>query len=45
LFTSLPERLKHFYKKGSLLQAGAIIISIAATGAGYLVGRVRELRE
>jgi len=39
LFTAIPERLGCFYKKGSLCQAGAIIISIAATGAGYLVGK------
>jgi len=40
LFTSIPGRLRKFYKKGSLSQVGAIIISIAATGVGYLVGRV-----
>jgi glucosyl-dolichyl phosphate glucuronosyltransferase len=38
LFTSIPQRLKGFYKKGRLLQAGMIIISIIATGMGYFVG-------
>ncbi len=42
LFTSIPERLKRFYKKDCLLQVGTIIISIATTGAGYLVGRLRS---
>lgn len=41
LFTAIPERLKGFYKKGSLSQAGAIMISIAAVGVGYLVGRLK----
>ena len=40
LFTSIPQRFKGFYRKGSLFQVGAIIISIAATGAGYLVGKL-----
>jgi glycosyltransferase involved in cell wall biosynthesis len=39
LFTSIPQRLKEFYRKGRLLQAGAIIISIVSTGTGYLVGK------
>jgi glucosyl-dolichyl phosphate glucuronosyltransferase len=38
LFTSIPQRLLRFYKKGRLLQAGTIIISIIATGTGYLLG-------
>lgn len=42
LFTSIPQRLKHFYKKGSLSQIGIIVLSIAATGLGYLVGKVRR---
>jgi hypothetical protein len=42
LFTAIPEKLKVFYKEGSLLQAGAIIISIIAVGMGYLVGRVKR---
>lgn len=41
LFTAIPERLRRSYKKGSLSQAGAIIISIAATGTGYLVGKLK----
>jgi hypothetical protein len=41
LFTSIPERLKGFYKRGSLLQTGAIIMSIVATGVGYLIGRAK----
>lgn len=44
LLTSIPQRLRYFYKKGSLPQAGAIIISIAATGAGYVRGKVRHQR-
>lgn len=42
LFTSIPGRLRYFYNKGSLSQLGAIIISIAATGTGYLLGRARR---
>jgi glucosyl-dolichyl phosphate glucuronosyltransferase len=38
LFTAIPQRLKRFYHKGRLLQAGTIIIMIIATGVGYLVG-------
>jgi len=41
LCTSIPQRLKRFYKKGSLPQIGAIMISIAATGIGYLAGKVK----
>jgi len=44
LFTSIPGRLKYSYKKGSLSQVGAIMISIAATGAGYFIGKVRKPR-
>ncbi|MBA7502778.1 hypothetical protein ES706_01372 [subsurface metagenome] len=40
-FTSIPERLRHFYQKSSFLQAATIIISIAATGAGYLIGKIK----
>lgn len=43
LFKFLPERLRHFYKKGSLSQAGAVITSIGATGLGYLVHRLRQV--
>jgi len=42
LYTSIPHRLKRFYKKGSMSQIGAIMISIATTGTGYLVGKVRR---
>jgi len=42
LFKSIPERLSRFYKKDNLLQTGAIIISIAATGLGYLIGRLKS---
>jgi len=42
LFISIPERLREFYRKGSLLQVRTIIISILATGIGYLVGKMRE---
>lgn len=42
LFASIPERLKRFYTKGCLLEMGAIMISIAATGVGYMVGRVQS---
>jgi len=41
LLTSIPERLKHIYKKGSLPQAVTIIISIVATGAGYFIGKIK----
>ncbi|MBA7631196.1 hypothetical protein ES703_38724 [subsurface metagenome] len=42
LFTAIPERLRCFWKEGSLSQVGAITISIAAAGMGYLVGRVKK---
>jgi glycosyltransferase involved in cell wall biosynthesis len=38
LSRSSPGRLARFYHKGNLVQAGAIFVCIAATGAGYLVG-------
>ncbi|MCL0094962.1 glycosyltransferase [Dehalococcoidia bacterium] len=38
LFTAIPERLRCFWKEGSLLQVGAIVIGIAAVGMGYLMG-------
>ena len=41
LLTSIPKRLRQFYKKGSLSQAGAIIVSTLATGAGYLIGKIK----
>jgi len=42
LFTSVPQRLTSFYKKGSLSQIVVIVLSIAATGVGYLVGKLRR---
>jgi len=39
----MPERLKHFYKRGSLLQAWVIIIPIVAMGLGYSVGKTKNL--
>lgn len=42
MFKSIPERLRGFYKKGKLLQVGAIIITITATGVGYILGRMRS---
>ncbi len=42
LFTAIPQKLRYFYKRGSFSQMGAIIISIAVTGAGYLVGIVKQ---
>lgn len=41
LFTSIPQRIRRFYRPWSLAQAGAIIISIAATGVGYVWGKRR----
>jgi hypothetical protein len=41
LFKSIPKRLAVFYRKGNLTQIAAIIVCIDATGAGYLVGRIR----
>jgi glycosyltransferase involved in cell wall biosynthesis len=41
LFQSIPERLKRFWKAGSLGQLGTMMVSVVATGAGYTVGRVR----
>ncbi|MFC1915775.1 glycosyltransferase family 2 protein [Chloroflexota bacterium] len=41
--TAIPRRLKRIYKKGSLSQVGAIIISIAATGAGYLAEKLKQI--
>ena len=42
LLASIPSRLKHFYRRGNFSQIGAIMISIAAAGTGYLVGKVRR---
>jgi glycosyltransferase involved in cell wall biosynthesis len=40
LINSIPQRMRFFYKPWTLAQAGAIIISILATGVGYLKGRL-----
>jgi glycosyltransferase involved in cell wall biosynthesis len=42
LFKSIPDKLKGFWRESSLLQIGAIILSIAATGTGYLVGKLKR---
>lgn len=42
LTTALLERIRRLYKPQPLAQIGAIMISIAATGMGYLVGSVRS---
>lgn len=41
LLKSMPERLKHFYRKRSLSQVAVIMLSIVATGLGYLVNRLK----
>jgi len=41
LFKSIPARLARFYHRESLPQTVAIILCIAATGVGYLVGRIK----
>lgn len=41
LLESIPKRLRFFHTKGSILQVGTIILSIAAVGAGYLAGKVK----
>jgi glycosyltransferase involved in cell wall biosynthesis len=41
LFKSIPGKLARFYHRESLHQTMAIMISIAATGIGYLVERTR----
>ena len=44
LLTAIPQRVKHLYRPQALLQAGAILVCIAATGAGYLMGRLQHRR-
>ena len=39
LFTAIPQRLRYFYRKGNLSQVGAIMLSIAVTGVGYMTGK------
>jgi glycosyltransferase involved in cell wall biosynthesis len=41
LFRSIPGGLARFYRRGDLPQIAAIIVCIAATGVGYLAGRIR----
>lgn len=40
LFRAVPARLRHFYRPWALAEATAIMISVAATGSGYLRGRI-----
>jgi glycosyltransferase involved in cell wall biosynthesis len=40
LFTSIPQRIRYFYKSGNLGQMCAIMISIVATVFGYLKGKL-----
>jgi len=42
LWASIPVRFRYFYRKGSLSQAGVILISMAATGVGYLMGGLKR---
>ena len=44
LLTAIPQRLRRFYKPWALAEAGAIMISIAAAGMGYVTGRVKGVR-
>jgi len=37
--TSLPRRLKRFYRLSNLAQAGIILINLSLLSAGYLLGR------
>jgi len=43
LFTSIPEKLRRFYRKDRFLQTGVIIISVIATGLGYLMGKLKRV--
>ena len=42
LFRALPSRLRRFWRPAALAQTAAIVLSIAAVGMGYLVGRWRS---
>jgi len=42
LFKSVPQRVRHFYKVSYLFQTGAIMVSILATGLGYLTGKIEK---
>jgi glucosyl-dolichyl phosphate glucuronosyltransferase len=39
--SALPSKIARFFNLKGLAQAGAIMVCIAATGVGYLVGRVK----
>ncbi len=41
LLTAIPNKLRYFYRKGSLSQAAAILASIVAVGTGYLTAQVK----
>ncbi len=40
LFTAIREKLRNFYRRGAIRQIGAILISVASTGLGYLLGEI-----
>ena len=42
LLTSIPERLKRFYKLEAFCQIVVILLSIIATGTGYLVEEIKQ---
>ena len=44
LFSAIPNRLKSFYRKDSLPQIFAIVVTISATLMGYICGRIKGLR-
>lgn len=44
LTNAIPRKLMHFYKPRALAEVGAIMLSIAATGMGYVTGRAKGLR-
>ena len=41
LCKAIPGRMSRFWQNGQLLQAGAIMLSIACVGAGYVFGKLR----
>ena len=43
LFTSIPQRLRWFYKKGNLRQTVVILMCIVFTGIGYFMGKTRKV--
>jgi len=42
LLTSIPERLRQLYKLEALCQIVVLLLSIIATGTGYLVGKLKQ---